>query len=187
MVKAVHAKGRPVTAHVRDVPGARAAVIGGVDSIEHGYLLDADVARRMAAQGTVLVTTLTVPRNFLRLGETTPGSYYASAAGRRFATQLLRDAEASARIAHRAGVKIAAGTDLGGGSVLPGQLAWEVESLVAVGLEPWQALGAATWRGGELLNEPDAGVIREGGPATFILVRGDPLSDPSALRRIVPT
>src|SRR5437763_15260520 len=38
-----------------------------------------------------------------------------------------------------------------------------VESLVAAGLEPWEALGSATWRGGELLGEPDAGVLREGG------------------------
>jgi imidazolonepropionase-like amidohydrolase len=47
-----------------------------------------------------------------------------------------------------------------------------------------EALAAATWRGGELLGEPDAGVIREGGPADFFLVHGDPLSDPSALWRV---
>ena len=64
------------------------------------------------------------------------------------------------------------------------QLAWEVESLVTAGLEPWEALAAATWRGGELLDESDAGVIREGGPADFFLVHGDPLSDPEALWRV---
>jgi imidazolonepropionase-like amidohydrolase len=58
-----------------------------------------------------------------------------------------------------------------------------VESLVEAGLEPWQALAAATWRGGEILGEPRAGTIREGGPA-FFLVHGDPLSDPSALWRV---
>ena len=36
----------------------------------------------------------------------------------------------------------------------------------------------ATWRGGELLGEPDAGVLRDGGPADFVLVHGDPLSRP---------
>ena len=41
-----------------------------------------------------------------------------------------------------------------------------------------------TWRGGELLGEPEAGVIREGGPADFSLVHGDPLSDPTALWRV---
>nr|MBA3795946.1 amidohydrolase [Chloroflexota bacterium] len=61
---------------------------------------------------------------------------------------------------------------------------WEVESLVAAGLEPWEGLAAATWRGGQLLGEPDAGTIRDGGPADFFLVHGDPLSDPTALWRV---
>jgi imidazolonepropionase-like amidohydrolase len=59
-----------------------------------------------------------------------------------------------------------------------------VECLVGAGLQPWQAFGAATWRGGELLGESDGGVIREGGPANFALVHGDPLSDPTALWRV---
>jgi len=84
----------------------------------------------------------------------------------------------------RDGVRIAAGTDFGGGSLRANQLAWEVESLVAAGLEPWEALAAATWRGGELLGEPDAGDLRDGGPADFVLVHGDPLSDPTALWRV---
>ena len=95
-------------------------------------------------------------------------------------------AEESVRLAHAAGVAIATGTDFGGGSTRANQLAWEVESLVAAGLEPWEALGAATWRGGELLGEPEAGVIREGGPADFALVHGDPTSDPAALWRVSP-
>jgi imidazolonepropionase-like amidohydrolase len=45
-------------------------------------------------------------------------------------------------------------------------------------------LAAVTWRGGELLGEPEAGVITAGGPADFSLVHGDPLSDPTALWRI---
>ena len=44
------------------------------------------------------------------------------------------------------------------------QMAWEVESLVEAGLEPWEAVAAATWHGGQLLEEPEAGVIRESGP-----------------------
>jgi imidazolonepropionase-like amidohydrolase len=88
------------------------------------------------------------------------------------------------RLAARAGVLIAAGTDFGGGSTRANQLAWEVECLVAAGLEPWQALAAATRNGGTLLGEPEAGVLREGGPADFALVHGDPLSDPAALWRV---
>ena len=39
-------------------------------------------------------------------------------------------------------------------------------------------------RGGELLGEPDAGVIRVGGPADIVLVHGDPTTDPTALWRV---
>jgi imidazolonepropionase-like amidohydrolase len=45
-------------------------------------------------------------------------------------------------------------------------------------------LAAATWVGGDLLGEPDAGRIREGGPADFFLVHGNPLEEPSALWRV---
>ncbi|TME88740.1 MAG: hypothetical protein E6I43_01685 [Chloroflexi bacterium] len=86
--------------------------------------------------------------------------------------------------AQRAGVRIAAGSDFGGGSVRAGHLAWEVEQLVLAGLEPHEALAAVTWRGGELLGIDHAGRIRQGDPADLVLVHGDPLSDPRALWRV---
>ena len=79
---------------------------------------------------------------------------------------------------------IAGGTDFGGGAARANQLPWEVESLVEAGLEPWEALASVTWRGGDLLGEPGAGVITEGGPADFSLVHGDPLTDATALWRV---
>jgi len=81
-------------------------------------------------------------------------------------------------------VRIATGSDFGGGSVRPGHLAWEVQMLVRAGLEPHEALASATWIGGELLGIKDAGTIREGGPADVVLVHGDPLSDPAVLWRV---
>jgi imidazolonepropionase-like amidohydrolase len=72
----------------------------------------------------------------------------------------------------------------GGGSTRADHMAWQVESLDAAGLEPWQALGAATWRGGEILGEVEAGSIPDGGRADFFLVHGDPLSDPASLGRV---
>ncbi|TMG42709.1 MAG: amidohydrolase, partial [Chloroflexi bacterium] len=85
---------------------------------------------------------------------------------------------------HAAGVLLGAGTDFGGGSARANQLAWEVEALVESGLEPWEALAAVTWKAGEILGEPEAGQIREGGHADFFLVHGDPLTDPAALWRV---
>lgn len=183
VVRAVHSRGARVTAHCGWLDGARVAVAAGVDSIEHGFELDVDVARRMARGRIRLVSTLCIFRSWRTFRQTTTLERFR-AAGQSFFRQRREGAEESVRIAHRAGVHISTGTDFGGGSTRANQLAWEVESLVAAGLEPWEALRAATFRGGQLLGEPDAGRIREGGPADFFLVHGDPLSDPRALWRV---
>jgi len=184
VVDEAHARGAKVTAHSTDLVGARAGVDAGIDSIEHGFQLDAELARAMAEQGTFLVSTLAVLRSFATFGTTTRIDRFVGTEGRRWVEETRETAAESVRIAHAAGVRIAAGTDFGGGSTRANHLAWEVESLVEAGLEPFEALAAATRRGGELLGEENAGVIREGGPADFFLVHGDPLSDPSALWRV---
>jgi imidazolonepropionase-like amidohydrolase len=183
VVKAVHARGAKVTAHAGYLAGARAGAEAGVDALEHGFELDADVARTMAANGVRLVSTLCVLASWQSFDRTTTLPRFATDEGRARVAARRERAFESIRHARAAGVSISTGTDFGGGSTRANQLAWEVEQLVEAGLEPWEALGAATWRGGELLGEPDAGVIREGGPADLVLVHGDPLSDASALWR----
>jgi imidazolonepropionase-like amidohydrolase len=184
VVEAVHARGARVTAHAGRLSGARAAAEAGVDCIEHGFDLDADTAGLMASNGVALVSTLTAIRSWQTFGRTTAIPRFASEEGRSRILERWERAKASIAHARRAGVRIAAGTDFGGGSARANQLAWEVESLVEASLEPWEALAAATWRGGLVLGEPDAGVIREAGPSDFFLVHGDPLSDPAALWRV---
>jgi imidazolonepropionase-like amidohydrolase len=184
VVEAVHARGATVTAHSSLLPGAREAVAAGVDALEHGFRLDTDVAQAMAAQGTALVATLAVMESWASFAATTRLPRFASAEGRVALAERREAAHESVRLAHAAGVLIAAGTDFGGGSLRANQLAWEVETLVAAGLEPYDALAAATVNGGRLLGEPGAGVLAEGGPADFLLVHGDPLSDPGSLWRV---
>lgn len=184
VVAAAHARGKKVTAHATRLGGARSCAEGGVDSIEHGFELDADVAAAMAASGCALVTTMTVLKSWLTFGTTTAIGRFTDASNRSGIAGQLERAKESVRFAHAAGVAIVGGTDFGGGSARANQLPWEAECLVEAGLEPWQALASLTWRGGELLGEPTAGVIAEGGPADFSLVHGDPLSDPTALWRV---
>jgi imidazolonepropionase-like amidohydrolase len=184
VVEAVHARGAKVTAHSSRLSGARVCAEAGTDSIEHGFELDADVTRLMAERGVALVTTLTVMKSWLTFGTTTTLPRFAGPDSRTRILDRLELAMHSVRLARAAGVAIVGGTDFGGGSARANQLPWEVESLAEAGLEPWEALAAVTWRGGELLGEPEAGVIREGGPADFSLVHGDPLSDPTALWRV---
>jgi imidazolonepropionase-like amidohydrolase len=179
-----HGRGAKVTAHASGLSGAAAGVFGGVDSIEHGDELDTEVCDEMLRRGTFLVSTLSVFRSWQTFSTTTSLPRFAEPDRRVRLAARLDAAVASVGLAHRTGVRIAAGTDFGGGSLRANQLAWEVDSLTRAGLEPWEALGAATWRGGELLGIPAAGTLAEGGPADFFLVHGDPLTEPAALWRV---
>ncbi len=183
VVALAHARGARVTAHSGSLEGARLGVEAGIDAIEHGFVLDAAVAAEMARRGTFLVSTLTVFRSWVSYAATTLLPRFTDNEARSGIAARRERADESVRLARAAGVPIATGTDFGGGSSRANQLAWEVEALVGAGLEPWEALAAATWRGGELLGEPEAGRLREGGPADVVLVHGDPLSDPAALWR----
>jgi imidazolonepropionase-like amidohydrolase len=183
-VALAHERGATVAAHSGTLPGARVGAQAGVDSLEHGFALDADVAATLAAHGVTVVSTLAVLRSWQSFRTTTTIDRFAGEDGIARIAERRERAEDSIRLAHRAGVAIAAGSDFGGGSLRANQLAWEVEALVAAGIEPHVALGAATWRGGELMGDTAAGRIAVGGPAHFSLVHGDPLSDPSALWRI---
>ncbi len=183
-VAAAQAQHVTVTAHATRLSGARAGVLGGVDCIEHGSQLDAELAGEMATRGTFLVPTLGVLASWETFAATTTLDRFTGSEGKAALALRKEIAFESVNHARRAGVRIAAGTDFGGGSLRANQMAWEVECLVAAGLEPWQALGAATWMGGELLREPSAGKLSVGGRADFFLIHGNPLDDPSALWRV---
>ncbi len=181
-VLTAHARGAKVAAHSSVLAGARVGAEAGVDSIEHGFTLDADAAAALAAHNVTLVSTLAVLHSWQSFGATSSVERFTSGATAIAARR--EQAEHSVRLAAGAGVAIAAGSDFGGGSLRANQLAWEVEALVAAGIAPQVALAAATWRGGDLIGDPTAGRIVDGGPAHFSLVHGDPLSDPAALWRV---
>lgn len=180
VVDAVHGRGHRIAAHSQHSPGAAVAAAAGVDSIEHGFDITDSVAQAMAAGGVTLVSTLSVLASLESFARTT--TEFAGSAGTYASAR--ESASASVAAARRAGVKIAAGSDFGGGSGRAGHLHWEVDLLVRAGLEPWEALAAITWRGGELLGEENAGRLALGAPADLVLVHGDPLSDPAALGRV---
>jgi imidazolonepropionase-like amidohydrolase len=184
VVALAHARAAKVTAHTTQLAGARAAVAGGCDALEHGWHLDADVVAEMAAAGTYLVPTLAVLESMRTFATTTSIPRFASEAGMATVAERRERAHSSVRLAHSHGVVLAAGTDSGGGSVRANQLSWEIETMAELGVPLWEALAGATWRAGDLLGEPEAGRIRVGGPADFFLIHGDPLSDARALSRV---
>lgn len=183
-VEAVHARGAKVAAHSGYLDGARVAAEAGVDSIEHGMELDDDIARTMKRNNVTLVSTLSVFASWESFARTTTIDRFTTDENRQRIAKRKEGAYASVAAAKRAGVTIATGSDFGGGSVRAGHLAWEVELLVAAGLEPFEALASATRNGGALYGVSHAGRIAEGMPADLVLVHGDPLSDPRAMWRV---
>jgi imidazolonepropionase-like amidohydrolase len=184
MTDAVHARGARVACHSGYLDGARVAAEAGVDSIEHGMELDDDIARTMKRNNVSLTSTLSVFASWETFGRTTAIDRFTAAEGAARIAKRKEGAYASVAAAKRAGVRIATGSDFGGGSVRAGHLAWEVELLVTAGLTPRESLVAATRAGGELLGHDHAGRIERGMPADLVLVHGDPLSDARALWRV---
>src|SRR5262249_42179388 len=135
VVDAAHGRGARVTAHSGMLPGAKAGAEAGVDSLEHGFQLDADVAATMAVNNVALVSTLAVLESWRTFATTTSLPRFAEPSGRSQIAARREWAHESVRLAARAGVLIATGTDFGGGSLRANQLAWEIQCLVTARLQ----------------------------------------------------
>ena len=170
-----HRLGRRVAAHAMGREGIEASLKVGVDSIEHGFGLDAELMDRMIRQGTYWCPTIYV------------GIYVAE--GRAAAGApiwlTMRDLEAKAfGLAVRKGVKIVYGTDAGGYAWTENQ-AKEFAYMVRYGMSPMQAIQSATIAAADLLERPnEMGAIEPGKFADIIAVSGDPLRDITELERV---
>ena len=67
-VEVAHRAGKKVMAHAEGAEGIKAAVRAGVDSIEHGTVMDEEGARLMEQRGTWLVPTLFCFQHDLQTG-----------------------------------------------------------------------------------------------------------------------
>ena len=180
-VEEAHKKGKYAYAHVSCAEGARLCIEAGVDSIEHGLMLDEDNIRQMKEKGLFLVPTLSVYHKLVERGEKkqVPDFMY------RKALQVVKQHAESFRMALGAGVKIAAGTDSGGYWYDMGEsLLWELEIMNKEGMSPMECLKSATSRAAECLRMTDSlGTLEAGKLADVLIVDGDPLSNMSEIRK----
>jgi imidazolonepropionase-like amidohydrolase len=171
-----HDLGLKVTAHVFGEEAVAELVDAGIDAIEHGTGITADVVEQMAQRQVALVPTMIQLENFESFAASGEAKFPAYARHMRslYATRVER-----IRAAYEAGVPIYAGTDAGGYQP-HGRIGDEVAELSAiVGNE--NALAAASWRARSWLGRPDA--LTEGAPADLVVYDEDPRTDLSALKR----
>jgi imidazolonepropionase-like amidohydrolase len=171
MAAAVHearAFGKYVMAHTWTPKAMNNALEAGVRSLEHGALIDAATAKRMAAQDAFLVPTIVILEVLARSDQIPEFS--------RAKLELVRSAAAgSVGIARDAGVRIGSGSDLLGPR--QSRRASEIAEKARL-IGPMEAIISATRTNAELFRLEDRiGTVEAGKDADLILVDGDPLAD----------
>ncbi|MGE0640895.1 MAG: amidohydrolase family protein [Thermoanaerobaculia bacterium] len=208
IVTAAHARNLRVFAHISDGGQAADAVDAGVDALMHSArtpIPEATLAE-MARRKVSYVATLSLhdglmddalgrfqEEPYAELGvpaEVLDGLRNAPHGPRRISDEDLAGWKADLATillqVRDAGAPLALGTDTNNPTVFPGYAVHEeLALLVEAGLTPAEALAAATTGGAAMLGrEDDLGRIAPGYRADLVALRGDPLLDVLATRRL---
>ncbi|MGA8204069.1 MAG: amidohydrolase family protein, partial [Woeseiaceae bacterium] len=179
LVDEAHQHGRKVASHAHGTEGIRAAILAGVDSVEHASLIDDEGLKLAKQRGTYLVMDI-YNDTFIMEHGAAMGMLPESLAKEKMIGQLQRD---NFRKAVEAGVNLAFGTD---GGVYPhGDNGKQFAVMVEYGMTPMQAIRAATVNAADLLGWPDSvGQIAPGFYADIVATDGNPLDDVSELEDV---
>ena len=172
--------GMTVAVHAHGKEGMKRAIEAGVDSIEHGTHMDEEIRNLMVANGTYYVPTIMA------------GKFVADKAKiDGYFPELVRPKAAAIgpliqrtfEKAHKAGVKIAFGTDSGVSA--HGDNGQEFALMVEAGMAPADALRSATINSAQLLGVSDIlGTLEAGKLADIVAVSGNPLDDISLMESV---
>jgi len=178
-VEVAHSAGFAVAVHVFNDEPARNVILGGADSIEHGFYLSDDVLRLMKEKGTVLVST-DFPADHFVAGHAYPTEAESREDARKILDRLRR--------AYKIGVKLGFGTDIV--IDLPNEtradMTWDyLAGWKAAGVPPAEILKSMTTIDAELLRiNKQRGAIVPGLAADIVAAPANPLDDIEALRKI---
>ncbi len=174
-----HRHGMRVAAHAIGTQGIKNALHAGIDSIEHGHMLDDEAIALFKKRNVYLVPTLTAPTCILEHlhdgGQPEFVIRKAESVGEAMRTNIKR--------AYEAGVKIAGGSDAGTPFNYHENYAYEIELMhTLLGMSPHQALHAATAVAAELIGL-HRGLLEPGEPADLLLLDADIARDIRVLAR----
>ena len=173
-VEAAHSAGREVAVHATTPQGMTNAILGGADTIEHGFDGTPAVFRLMAQHHVGYCATLAASDAYAH--------YFEKWDGREPAPKSVEENRRAFREAVRAGVPICMGGDVG---VFPhGENAREMELMAREGMAPIDVLKAATSGNAAIFRLDDRGSIKPGLLVDLVAVGGDPSRDISAVRDV---
>ena len=173
--------GFKVAVHAHGAEGMKRAIRAGVNSIEHGTLMDDEAIALFKQYGTWYVPTLTAGAAVADSAKI-PGYYPALVTPK--ALEIGPQIKATLAKAYKAGVKIAFGTDAG---VYKHGMNWlEFGLMNEAGMPIMETIKAATIYAADLLGEKDKlGSIEAGKLADIVAVDGDPLKDTKVFGKVV--
>lgn len=179
IVEEAHRRGKTVAAHAHGTEGVYEAIRAGVDTVEHASFIDEKGIKLAKKMGTHLSMDIYVTEYILGEGEKA-GILEESLAKERKTGGTQRE---NFKKAVQAGVKMVMGTDAG---VYPhGDNLKQLSRMVEFGMTPKQALQAASINAAKLLKQDkNIGVLKAGGFADIIAVKGNPLNDISILENV---
>lgn len=173
IVAAAKDYGFKVAAHCHGVEAMRRAVVGGVNSIEHGTLMDESIFPLMKQYGTYYVPTIIAGRSAADSAKK-PG-YYPPMVTKK-ALEIGPKIQNTFSKAYKAGVKIAFGTDAG--VYAHGNNWMEFKYMQEAGMPLIEAIQSATMNAADLMGTQQIlGSIEKGKLADIIAVEGDPFAD----------
>jgi imidazolonepropionase-like amidohydrolase len=168
-VAEAHRHGMRTAAHAIGTDGIKAALRAGIDSIEHGHLIDEEGIELLVDRQAYLVPTLAAIQCITGAGPQAGLPGYVV----RKATEIAAQAESNLRRAYQAGVRIVAGSDAGTPFNPHDGFAYELELMNSMlGMSPREALRAATVTAASLLGV-SRGTLAAGEVADLIVLDQD--------------
>lgn len=180
-VEEAHKAGKKTASHAQGTQGIKNAILAGIDSIEHGLILDEEAVDMMYENNTYLVPTLVAPYVIVEKGVEAgikKDSYEK-------AVSTMESHIKSFKMSYEKGVKIAMGTDAGT-PFNTHDMAWmELKLMIEYGMKPMDAIVSSTRNSAELLDIlDDYGTIEKGKFADFLILDENPLENIETLSKI---
>ena len=178
-----HELGFPVAAHVESTEGVRAALEGGVDSIEHGAAPTDEIMDLFKKNQSFLCTTISPALPYALFDRSVSN---ASEVEQYNGNMVFEGVIANSKAALEQGVPVALGNDVGCPWITQYDFWRELRYFEKyVGVSRQFALHTATLRNAELAGVGDiTGSIEVGKCADMIVVDSNPLDDLRALRTV---
>lgn len=174
MVSAATTAGRYVVAHASTPEGMRRAILGGVETIEHGDGGTMEIFKMMKENGVALCPTLAA-------GDAIE-QYKGWKKGTEPDPERITKKKESFQLALESRVDIVFGGDVG--VFTHGENYRELELMVEYGMEPIKALQSATSLNAKTLHFQDLGMIQKGYLADIIAVEGNPVDDITQMKQV---